>query len=422
MSILTILNELATTNSRNDKLAVLAQHMNNAELKLAMYVAYNPKITLWISKHPPTHQHTGEMTLTDAITSYLDRIATRAITGNAAIEHYQNLLIALNDDDAEVMRRIVDRNLKCGVNASTINKIWPDLIPVYGLMKAYTDPKKLVFPCYTQTKMDGVRTLISSNDGIITIQTGQAGKSIPGMDNFKKRLDKIMKEGETLDGELIVLNKNGDPLPRKTSNGIINKAIRGTISEEEESRVRFYIWDIIDESSTIHYATRFDLILDRFMDDDLVIPVETKIAHNFSEVELHFADAVERGEEGIIAKNVCSFWTPKRSYDMVKFKSENTADLVVVDWIEGLGRLEGKMGSLVCEDASGKLKVNIGTGFSDAQRDQFTRENIVGKIVEVTYNEVIQSEDLSYSLYLARFTHLRDDKIEANTLSELNIY
>ena len=75
------------------------------------------------------------------------------------------------------------------------------------------------------------------------------------------------------------------------------------------------------------------------------------------------------------------------------------------------------LGALVCESRNGNLKVNVGSGFSEEQRKEYWNENLVGKIVSVKYNEIINRKtDSVKSLFLPVFMEIREDKTVADKL------
>ena len=68
----------------------------------------------------------------------------------------------------------------------------------------------------------------------------------------------------------------------------------------------------------------------------------------------------------------------------------------------------------------------MGTGLSDEQRGlgcsdikQFFDKTYKNKIIEIQYNQVLQSKDGLLSLFLPVFIEVRTDKNEANTASDL---
>ena len=123
------------------------------------------------------------------------------------------------------------------------------------------------------------------------------------------------------------------------------------------------------------------------------------------------------GQEGTILKDKTVGWSNSRSKLTVKFKEIKDIDLRVIGWNEGTGKNKGLLGALVCETEDGKIKVKVGTGFSDEQRKIYTKDFVLGKIVELEYNMRISSGgDRDHdSLFLPRFIELREDKDIANS-------
>lgn len=84
------------------------------------------------------------------------------------------------------------------------------------------------------------------------------------------------------------------------------------------------------------------------------------------------------GYDGYVLHDVTAPWVEGRSKTaVVKVKPLVTLDLEVVDTVSGLGKHAGRIGALVCRGSFGT--VSVGTGLSDADRDQ----NWIGQIVEV---------------------------------------
>lgn len=426
MSILEILEHISSNNSRKFKEIVLSEHQSNPVLKKVFWAAYNPEITYWIAAHPVVSKYMSTLSLDTAIDEVLANLASRNIAGNAGINFYLNVLSAMSEDDAQVLRLIIDRDLRCGVQTPTINKIWKNLIPTYDVMLAGKEPKHLQFPdVVVQTKFDGVRCLVTHRlNGDIEMRT-RNGSLITCLEPMYDDFRQVIGPGETWDGELVCFGKNEQPLPRKESNGITYKAIRGTIDEKECSLVRFAPWDIVDKSQTLTYEKRLQSLYlsvhqARQKGVDKVIQIQTTKVETMTDVERLFEEALARGEEGVIAKNLCGLWEPKRSKNLCKFKAEETADLLVVDWEPGQGKYEGQLGALVCETSDGKIRVNVGSGFSDEQRRYITKDNAVDRIVEIKYNTKITKKDGGVdSLYLPRFLQFRVDKTVADSSNEI---
>jgi DNA ligase-1 len=104
----------------------------------------------------------------------------------------------------------------------------------------------------------------------------------------------------------------------------------------------------------------------------------------------------------------------KRSTDWMKWKPTITVDLEVIGVEEGTGRNKGRLGALVCagDDDAKFITVNVGSGFSDTDRDELWRDRnlVVGKTCEILCDVITQNQDGSYSLRFPRFVRFRDDK------------
>ena len=225
----------------------------------------------------------------------------------------------------------------------------------------------------------------------------------------------------------------GKPMDRKTGNGILNKAVKGTQSKQEGERVRATIWDAIPfeffHQGAYHepYSSRFAKLNNCVSDlknrssvGHLADVVESREVKDIREAQKIFEKYLAKGQDGIILKTREMIWENKRSKHQIKFKGELECDLKVVDWIEGTGKYVGRMGSLVLESSCGGVRVNVGTGFSDTDRDSITRDNSVGRIVAVKYNARISDKNSDVdSLFLPVFVEFRDDKSTADKSKDI---
>jgi hypothetical protein len=76
------------------------------------------------------------------------------------------------------------------------------------------------------------------------------------------------------------------------------------------------------------------------------------------------------------------------------------------------------IGSLYCESADGIIKVYIGSGFSDEQRNMPPSE-YYGKIVSIKYNAKIQAKTGEWSLFLPVFEYVRTDQDLADSFDRI---
>jgi ATP-dependent DNA ligase len=92
---------------------------------------------------------------------------------------------------------------------------------------------------------------------------------------------------------------------------------------------------------------------------------------------------------------------------------------VVVGWEEGTGKNKGRLGALVCESSDGLIQVNVGSGYSDEQREEYTKA-VIGKILTVKYNARIKDRGENVErLFLPIFIEMREDKNEADPIGKI---
>jgi DNA ligase-1 len=123
---------------------------------------------------------------------------------------------------------------------------------------------------------------------------------------------------------------------------------------------------------------------------------------------------LDAGKEGIMIKDVDAKYECKRSTSWLKQKPFIEVSLTVNAVEEGTGRNVGKLGALVCEgiDDGKTISVNVGSGFTDAQRAEFWVDitALTGQVVEVRADAVTQNQDGTYSLRFPRFLRFRGFK------------
>lgn len=425
MTILSILDQLQANSSTLEKQNILKNNESDL-LKRVLRLTYDSALNFYIKKIPPFESsNTPTFCLDDALDLIEKKLTTRDITGNNAFFALQNCLISLPSDDAEVLSRVIERDLKVGINTKLINKVFPGLISEMEVMLADSDLSRIKYPAICQPKLDGLRAHITRRGDSIFIVT-RNGKLIDDLDQLKDSAMALMYDGETWDGEIVCVDKNDPNIfsDRKTSNGILNKSIRGTITSKEAALMRFNTWDIID--SIIPYSLRLWILRQRF--DSICYnpglkfyPILGKVVESYEEAMEIYDNEIAKGNEGVILKNMNAKWVPKRSKDLCKIKEIKDCDLRVIGWEIGTGKNANRLGNLILSSEDAQLEVAVGTGFSDDQRDFFTKDYVMGKIAAIQYNQIIKAKntDSKYSLFLPRFIEFRDDKDVANILKEI---
>ena len=431
--MLKIISALAATSSRLEKEAIL-KNLKGDEADLFKQIAvatYHPLTNYWVAKYTPYSAFGPSLTLSEAIDS-LSALSKREVTGNAAIEYLESLSNKLFEDDSKVLNMIVDRDLRCGASASTFNKIWPGLIPEFELMACHTlnekTEKKFKFPAIAQLKYDAARVAVFVTDKVeYRTRNGKTYQiNNPELDQMFMTAASRIGGDVVFDGEMYQQKIDGTPENRLISNGIATKFIRGTAEAEFHEKIGVAIWDVVPISSFINgihkegYVSRFGKVYIALNGFNRVHPAESESVNSAAEAREVAARYKKAGQEGAIIKDPKGIWEAKRSASSLKVKAVRDADLIITGIEAGTGKYAGMMGAINCESADGKVKVSVGTGFSDLQRKQFCTPAIVGRIAAIEYNELVKSINSdTYSLFLPRFIELRDDKDEADTLEKI---
>lgn len=431
--ILHILESIASDSKRSHKLAIVEANKHNDLFKRVLNLALNPYINFHIRQIPPHTQSTIHKTLDWAL-DQLDPLITRAITGNAAIQHLAQVLGSLDTEDTTVLARIIGKDLRCGMGDATVNAVIKGFIPTYPCLLARPHTSKnmenIQFPAYSQLKADGLRVNLHVANGQVTV-CGRSGREIDLLGRMDAQILSLASKFDTpvvFDGELVVVDDQGQILPRKEGNGIINKAIKGTISDREARMVRAQLWDVIPVDqfkkgvSAKDYASRLTDLEQAIAGSTQITAITlipSQIVNSLDEAVQHFQEMLAAGYEGTIIKNRASKWEDTRSKHLVKMKAELDADLEITGFNPGTGQFEGMVGSLIAASSDRKVVVSV-SGFSHQLRREITDTigDLMGKIMTVKYNERITSQGAGRegvdSLFLPRFQEFRSDKAVAD--------
>ena len=429
MNLNDFFNDLAANSARTYKIAQLEANRNDATLREVVRLALDPFTQFYIRKIPKyTPNTSGHGASIASMLPALYELRERLVTGNAAIDHLKTVLEALKEDDAKVMERIIQKDLKCGVQVSTANSVWAGLVHEYPVMLCSQFEQKLVdkieFPAYVQLKMDGMRFNAIVRDGKVEYRS-RNGKEIQLLGYLDDDFIELAGDVDCVfDGELLV-KQDGKLLDRQTGNGILNKANKGTISPAEASLVQATVWDVIpymyfvDGVCNTPYSKRFETLnsLVNKYEPERVATVASWEVKNYEDANDMFQELLARGEEGIILKDKRGIWEDKRTKSQIKFKGELECDLKIVGIEEGTGKYAGMLGAILCESSDAVIKVRAGSGFTDEQRKQ--GKEIIGKIAAIKYNMRIKNKAGEESLFLPIVLEIREDKEEADASNQI---
>lgn len=346
-------------------------------------------------------------------------LKNKTLTGNAARDRVNDYCSANGD----TLKFICNKNIQCGISVTSINKVFPGLIPQFKvqLAKAEKDLSKLKFPLLAQLKYDGVRIVIIWNGETVVFKTRN------GREVFLPRIGKRLKAGfemtvmqpSVIDTEVTL--SAGTTEDRTTVSGLLNSARQEKAIDEDKLVFNCFDYmpleDFNDAKCLLRYKYRLATLklvvntIAALAGTNYLLNAETTTVYSLEEVNILMADVLKQNQEGLILKTPEHLYTFKRSKDWIKLKAVLDADITCIDIVEGTGKYQGMIGALVCEGiVEGKnIKVNVGTGLSDEDRLHAMR--YIGATIEVQYNSLIQNSVTgNWSLFLPRFVCMRTDK------------
>jgi len=402
--------------------------------------AYSPEFVYGVKKVPAVTK-SGNKTLQDLWLSFemcLVDLTSRKITGNKARDEVVAIMEQLTPEETEVFANVLKGDLRCNVNRSSINKMFPGTIPEYpymrcSLMKGSNidkfDWSKGIF---SQEKADGMyANVFVKEDGSVSI-TSRAGTLFANVE-FKSFIDEFLgkaDKGFCYNGELLVLQKDSEDdgwqvLPREIGNGILNSVLKGGVFEKNQCPF-YYIWDKVPMADAVASGKYKRAYKDRYQDIKSLSgsqfhPIPTKIVYSLEEAFQHYTELTSRGIEGTVIKNPNGIWADGTSKDQIKLKVEAEVDLIVRGFNPGNGKNEKWFGSIICESSDGKIQVNV-SGFTDKDRERINKEKaqwIDSKIITVKANSIMKNDSGASRLFLPRFAEERLDKDTADSYEKI---
>ena len=414
--------------SRLNKEAIIESiaQEGNKEFFEGCRLALDPMITFGLKQIPEKTDEDGLGLPWDSFTLAITGFVTRNVTGNTARDMIQTMMKSATKAEWNGWyRRILIKDLRCGVSEKTINKVvekkYADYaIPVFGCQLAHDSANhetKVAGKKLIEVKLDGVRVItIVRADGRVDMFS-RNGKELANFPHIAEQISEVVKKSPppydvVLDGE-IMSSSFQDLMTQvhRKSDVKANDAILNLFDFIPLSDFEAGFWDrsqiIRSQMVQAWVNTNHEK-----MPNVKALAFE-KVDLATDEGQLRFkeinAQAVAGGYEGIMIKDPDAGYECKRSVAWLKLKPFIEVSLTVVATEEGTGKNVGKMGALVCEgvDDGKAIRVNVGSGFTDQQRDEFWSCKVDGYVVEVRADAVTQNQDGTYSLRFPRFKSFR---------------
>lgn len=417
--IIFLLDEIASRSSRNEKEHLIRENISDECFLFVLKAALDPFVTYGIGTFPVCKENTsGKDICFEELGTLLGMLADRRLSGNAAKDALVQYGERLNFDSAELLQRIVLKDLRAGFSESTVNKIRPGTITTFDCMLAHPFSKfseKVKYPVAVEPKLDGVRVLSFVDVKARTVKFfSRSGREFTTFDHL---IEHALSFAECLchddlfsDGKVV--------LDSEVVSGVFNETVSQVRKKDVQATdAKLYVFDALpyftfanDEKKGCQLSGTYSQRRDRLeiaqatcASDEFVKILPLKIANEESEVYELYQSFRSMNLEGAIVKDMSGLYERKRSKNWLKIKAEESVDVRVVGWISGTGKYLGMIGALVV-DFNG-VEVNVGSGLTDGLRGANPRE-LLDRLIEVEYHEITPDGSLRHP----RFKRFRDDK------------
>ncbi|TDW20375.1 ATP dependent DNA ligase-like protein [Rhizobium azibense] len=427
---LSLIREIANSPGRLDKQAGLEKLLADDLGKFILKWTYDPFITYGVTvKKAPTSVPEHNCTLSDGVVlRVLTQLSTRELSGNAAKAELDMLFKALDPDSNEILFLILNKDLKAGIAATTIESVLPGFLPSFGVMRAhpYEDKRVTKFPVPVEPKLDGMRVTFIAKEGKGAFFT-RSGKAIPALQDLAVPLLKAarhMKAGaDTNDVDdhyrdvvtVLFDGNNEDPtfvLDTEAINGLFETSGAMRRKSEKAYDAQLESFDLLPYSGFIGnlpykvpYETRRELLSTfvsevRAVTNAPVFMTPTYEANSYEEIQAIYerlisqtiANYIARGDkeveaellkvlidkqtgkpkglEGAMVKSYDGPYEKKKSHVWLKIKPEETIDLFIVGFYTGEENAENedRLGGVIVDHKG--VEVRVGGGWSSDERDE----------------------------------------------------
>jgi ATP-dependent DNA ligase len=412
--ILKKLTDIANESKKTEKARFIKRYSNDGIFRQVVIYAYDP-----FKRYKTTNVEYCSDVPEDIIPqqnvsrifTYLDKLAKQSGCTNAESE-YLSQISSIDEETVEVVRRIVNKDLRCGASKKTFKKFVKDM-PYFEIMSCIDEVDRFVknvcnndkTKIMWSLKLDGVRTWNTvNNDGSVE-HTSRKGLEYPNFGVFDPDCVRIAKYLNAhyniqypivLDGEATASDKK--------FNSVMSNIRK--LRNVDSSLFTFNVFDVVVPD--IPLKKRYEMLSSAFK--NLKLSKTKLVEHKYCEKDQDLNKLMNSAvninkEEGIVIKySESPYEFKEKSKYWCKMKPTKTFDLPVVGFYMGKSgkKHENRIGGLICK--LNNVEVRVGSGYTDEEREEFLKTQ--PDIIEVIAKEITPDG----SLREPRFVRVRDDK------------
>ena len=422
--ILEILEQLRNTTSTKEKFNILLSHKDNEDLKKVLKYTYDKvDFTYGVTSKTVLDFDSNEYSDKEMF-EVLDILNRREVTGHSALALAKNFYKSCDKTIKDLFLKILDRDLKIGVNEKTLNKVFKGIVPkpFYCRCDLLSEKtlKKFTFPGFIQLKCDGTYREAYVHNGIVEFKT-RSGESY--RNPVLEEILKTLPNGYYL-GEFTLGRADNPDANRAEGNGNINS------DNPDYNNIHFTVWDCLTEDeytlkdSKRNYDERLiDMRLNiERLNSSLVQVVPSLKVYDIEDALKVTSGWMNKGLEGGVLKSFNMKFKNGTSKEQLKIKLKVDVEVRCTGFLEGTKgtKYEGKNKVITFENDEGTIKGQC-SGMTDAMVDEVTKNpnKYIGKVLTIQFNDLSKADGNEYyALSHPHFKEWRDDKDETDTLEK----
>lgn len=397
-----LIRVLGLNNGTKKKIGIISDYI---QIKSLLWWIYNPykKFGITSDQLKKHRDILDDELIYMALADLLEMLSTRELSGHKAIGTINAFIKEYGY--ADVIYRIIDKDLQCRIDAKSINKAFPDLIPTFNVALAedYNKAKNVTITEYCWSrKLDGVRCITRIEDGKVTFYS-RAGHEFETLNVLREEIEKMELKNCILDGEICLTDANG-----KENFQDVMKEIRR--KNHTILNPRYLVFDRLSLTDFDNGVSKDDL-RQRLNNAKIYIDFKKSVylslvPQTYIETEKDLKDAIDlanrEGWEGLILRKDAPY-KGKRSSDLLKVKKMHDSEYEVKDVIMGeiddghSNKVEG-LSAVVIEHKGNKVKVGSGFTFEERMWYHSYPEKLLERIITVQYFEETTNQKGEHSL------------------------
>lgn len=399
--------ELEAIEEARGKLAKAALLPRASALALRLIAASVDPWQVWYVSGPPDcNAPPGDLSGAEASIVFLDvlgMLSTGEHRGNEAQQLLDELWTALALREREWFSRVLRKRLRIGVGATLLNEAHPGSVREFdlplcdkleanltGVAIEWSGKLRPQYPCVADVKIDGLRILgiRRAGDAVWELYT-RGGDIVDTMPGARDALARFVPP------ELGAVVVHGEGYGGSWSSSASSIMAKRRAKEAADGGMPLWLFDIVDLAQFNGSAPATSTLLERRElldslfraaggDQEHLRSVPCAPISDDAGLLETFNAAIRAGFEGLVVKDPASVPHLGRSRCWLKLKLKSTWEGRVVGKFDGKPgtRLAGTLGGLYVELDNGVV-TEVGSGFSDEERDTLADADITGMWAEV---------------------------------------